>query len=156
VRWADQVTTVSVHLGDITAIEVDAIVNAANEWLLGGGVVDGAIHDAAGPDLLQACRGIIVDWSDFELGRAWVMLKAAVPVGGRAISLYERVFPFNCGRASSVLHQAETSLRSRFRSLTAERWADGATPNLTATWPERCCVAADRTPAVLLVWRNRF
>lgn len=37
---------------------------------------------------------IVVDWSDFELGREWVMLKAAIPVGGRAISLYERVFPF--------------------------------------------------------------
>lgn len=37
---------------------------------------------------------IIVDWSDFELGRQWLMLKAAVPVGGRAIALYERVFPF--------------------------------------------------------------
>lgn len=37
---------------------------------------------------------IIVDWSDFELGRQWLMLKAAIPVGGRAISVYERVFPF--------------------------------------------------------------
>jgi hypothetical protein len=37
---------------------------------------------------------IIVDWSDFELGRQWLMLKAAVPVRGRAIALYERVFPF--------------------------------------------------------------
>lgn len=63
-------TRIKLVFGDITKVEVDAIVNAANSSLMGGGGVDGAVHRAGGPAILEQCREIVARQGRCETGQA--------------------------------------------------------------------------------------
>jgi O-acetyl-ADP-ribose deacetylase len=111
---------ISLIKGDITKIKVDAIVNAANTSLLGGGGVDGAIHRAGGSSILDDCRKIIARQGGCKVGEAVITTAGLLPAqfvihtvgpvwnGG---TKNEETFLANC-YTQSLLLAKENSLKS--------------------------------------------
>ncbi len=77
--FADDVAPLSVLRGDITTVATDAIVNAANSGLIGGGGVDGVIHRAGGPSILDECRLIVARQGGCPPGDAVITGAGALP-----------------------------------------------------------------------------
>jgi O-acetyl-ADP-ribose deacetylase (regulator of RNase III) len=74
-------TTIEIIRGDITTLTVDAIVNAANSGLLGGGGVDGAIHKAGGAQILEECKAIRAKQGKLPAGEAVITRAGNLPAG---------------------------------------------------------------------------
>ena len=150
----DPLARIECVTGDLTALRVTAIVNAANEALLGGGGVDGAIHRAAGPALLEACRplggcptGEVRLTPGFELPAAWV-IHAVGPVwrGGTdcedelLASCYRRALELAAeNEFESVAFPAISTGVYGFPKQRAARLAVGTckTHLASASWPRR-------------------
>ncbi|MEM5277669.1 O-acetyl-ADP-ribose deacetylase [Cupriavidus taiwanensis] len=113
--------------GDITRMEVDAIVNAANSGLLGGGGVDGAIHGAGGPAIMEACRAIRDAQGGCPTG------EAVITTGGRLPAPYviHAVGPVWHGGGQNEDEQLANAYRNSIRVAAQHHLRTLAFPNLS-------------------------
>lgn len=113
--------------GDITRMEVDAIVNAANSGLLGGGGVDGAIHGAGGPAIMEACRALRDAQGGCPTG------EAVLTTGGRLPAPYviHAVGPVWHGGSQGEDEQLASAYRNSIRVAAQHHLRTLAFPNIS-------------------------
>jgi O-acetyl-ADP-ribose deacetylase (regulator of RNase III) len=102
-------TVISLVKGDITLQKTDAIVNAANSGLLGGGGVDGAIHRAGGPAILEECKKIVAKQGRLPAGKA-AMTTAGNLAAGYVIHTVGPVWQGGNRNEASILSSAYTKV----------------------------------------------
>jgi O-acetyl-ADP-ribose deacetylase (regulator of RNase III) len=151
---------IEIRHGDITQVAADAIVNAANERMLGGGGVDGAIHRAAGPRLLAACRAVPEVRPGVRCPTGAARITPAFELPARHV--IHTVGPVYASAAASA-PQLESAYRSCLRIATEHRLESVAFPAIScgvygyplaeaAEIALRTCLGSDHgIPVVLFV-----
>lgn len=120
-------TRIKVVRGDITLIHADAIVNAANPGLMGGGGVDGAIHKAGGPAILEECRKIIEKIGSCGTGNAVITTAGNLP----AKYVIHTVGPVWSGGKNREAHLLLNCYRNSLKIANERRLESLAFPNIS-------------------------
>ena len=119
--------TLSIIRGDITRQSTDAIVNAANSSLMGGGGVDGAIHRAGGPAILEECKQIVARQGRLPTG------KAVITTGGNlaAKHVIHTVGPFWHGGGKGEVELLESAYRESLKLVAENNLASVSFPSIS-------------------------